>query len=95
MTRVLVLITCIIHVMLGHPPILLVQHIQRFPIESQIGIVDAVWQFPSFCIQVDLDVSGLLCYDIGDQEVILVLSGAGFCRHRHRVENVTVLRVED
>jgi len=82
----LVLITCVLHVMLRHPPILLVKHIQWFPIESEIGIVNAVWQFPSFSVQVDLCVGGLVSDDIGDQEIILVLSGAGFGRHFHRVD---------
>ena len=62
--------------MLGHPPIFLIQHIQRLPIESEIRIIDAVRQFPTFGIQVDFSVGGMAGDDVGDEDIILVLSAA-------------------
>jgi hypothetical protein len=76
--------TWFIHVMFSHPPIFLIQHIQRLAVESKIWIVDAVWEFPGLCIEVDSCISGLLCVDVGDEEVVLVLLGAGFGRHGHK-----------
>lgn len=57
--------------MLRLPPILLVQHVQRLPIKGQIRIVDAVWESPALCIQIDLCFGGL-ARDAGDEDIILV-----------------------
>ena len=42
--------------MLRLPPILLIQHIQRFPIEGEISIFDGIWEFPGLGVQVDFFV---------------------------------------
>jgi len=70
--------------MLGLPFILLVQHVQRFPIESQIRIIDAVRQFPRSRAEIDLfffGVGGVGRVDVGD-EVVLVLGGGLLVRAR-------------
>jgi len=47
----------IYYVMLGLPPILLIQHVQRFSVKHQICIVDGVWLFPEF---LGLEVCGFV-----------------------------------
>jgi len=60
--------------MLRQIPILLIQHIERFPVEHQVFIVDGVRQFPGLCVQVYFSLV-LLCgggADVGDEVVLFV-----------------------
>jgi len=73
--------------MLGLPLVLLVQHVQGFPIEGQIRIVDAVRQLPRRGAEIDLLLfggGGVGRVHVGD-EVVLVLGGGLLVRARLRV----------
>ncbi len=60
--------------MLCHVPILLVEHVQRLPVEHQIFIIDLVWKLPALGMEVDFPVvwRGGCGVDVGDEVVLLV-----------------------
>lgn len=58
--------------MLSLPPVLLVEHIERFPIEHQIRVVDGVGLLPEF---LGLEIG---CFGVvvgGGDEVVFLLLG--------------------
>jgi len=66
-------------VLFRHAPILLVKHIQRFAIERQIRIVNAVRQLPVFGVKVNFGLRVRHHVAIGDEVILLVF--AAVVRH--------------
>ena len=61
--------------MLSQRSIFLIEQIQRFSVECELGIVDAVWKFPGLGMEVYFRVGGFGGGYVGD-EVELLLGSA-------------------